>query len=422
MNDEQVPVEQIDLKLSKKKSNLSTDKPSKKPKKAWSKKKKILVFGGIFLFLVAAAVGGFFLYQYLNPEVEIPFVAEKKKKEEVHYYSTLTGEEIASPDLDKLPTFCIQIPNGLDGPRPQAGLNQAAIVFEAIAEAGITRFAAIFQNPTASAIGPVRSIRPYYVEWDTPFDCTVVHAGGSYDALQRLANDGYRDLSENYAYEWRDYVGYYAPNNLMTSSGLLKQFNADNGFESSDVKSFTRMTPAAAEKARKKALKATENTTEKDENGNEVVKSGTPLVTNISVNFGYTPSFNTVYSYDQASNTYLRSFADGTPHTTYTCAEDLEEPSPQRDCGEAEQVAPKVIAVLVSDQYLDSDGYHQVIPTTGSGRAYIFQNGTAVEATWTREDFHDPIKFIDENDKEIKLVPGQLWVAAIPASTGSVEY
>lgn len=426
MNDDNVPIENIDINIPRKTSEKGHKKHShnKKLKRPMSKKKKVIIIVCVVLAILGLAVGGFFLYKHFHPEAETPATSEQPKKEEEKpkYYSTLSGEEIADPAENSLPTFCVQIPNGMDGPRPQAGLNQAKIVFEAIAEAGITRFAAVFQNPTVSAIGPIRSLRPYYLEWDTPIDCTVVHAGGSYEALEMLKAGGYRDLTENYTYEYRDYYGYYAPNNLFTTSNLLKQFNTDNGFNTSDVKSFARLTPEKAEKARKKAVKAAENKTEKDAEGNEITIPGTPLVTHIAVNFGWTAYFNTVYDYDSENNVYRRSFADGTPHTTFTCPEGLENPSPQRDCGEPTQITPKAIAVMVSDQGLADDRYHQVIPTTGSGPAYVFQNGTAVSGTWERSDIHTPVVFKDAEGKEIKFVPGQLWVAAIPSATGSVEY
>ena len=47
-------------------------------------------------------------------------------------YSVLTGEEITDASLNSSPTYCVQIPNGTDGARPQAGLTHAAVVFEAI--------------------------------------------------------------------------------------------------------------------------------------------------------------------------------------------------------------------------------------------------------------------------------------------------
>ncbi|MBP5675378.1 DUF3048 domain-containing protein, partial [Candidatus Saccharibacteria bacterium] len=107
-------------------------------------------------------------------------------------------------------------------------LSEAKIVYEAIAEGGITRFAAIYRDAKSDVIGPVRSLRTYYLEWDTPYDCTIVHAGGEKNALSRVQS--YDHLSESATYMWRDYSAYYAQNNLFTSAKLLESFNNDNNY------------------------------------------------------------------------------------------------------------------------------------------------------------------------------------------------
>lgn len=110
-------------------------------------KKKIIIFSAIGIALIAA-ITTVVIILLTRPSDESPADTPKTTAVEIpHYYSSLTGEEIASPADDNKPIFCIQIPNGLDGPRPQVGLRDAKVVFEAIAEAGITRFAAVFQNP-----------------------------------------------------------------------------------------------------------------------------------------------------------------------------------------------------------------------------------------------------------------------------------
>lgn len=65
---------------------------------------------------------------------------------------------------------------------PQTGLNQAAIVFEALAEYGITRYMAVYFpgiTPDLATIGPVRSARAYFVEWARGLRGVYVHAGGA---------------------------------------------------------------------------------------------------------------------------------------------------------------------------------------------------------------------------------------------------
>lgn len=404
------------------KAHKKSGKKSKKPRKPWTKKQKIIVIvtaSVLFLLMVGSAI----LYYIISQE-QIKRDEAAKSAEPI--YSILTGENIESEELNKSPTFCVQTPNGMDGARPQVGLNQAGVVFEAIAEAGITRFAAIYQNPTSSVIGPIRSLRTYYLEWDTPFDCTIVHAGGSAEAIAAVSKGGYRDLTESTEYMWRDSSGYHAPNNLFTSPELLKKFNDSKNYGTSSLTAFPRLTPVAAldaADANYLAAHPEEATADNADSDTEASPAkAVPLVETIHVNFGSQPNFNTVYTYDRESNSYLRAYASGTAHMVYTCPSDLTgEVKPQKDCGEPSQVAPKAIAVMRVNESIASDNYHQNITTVGSGEAIVFQNGQAIKGTWKKASVKDQIKFTDESGKEIAFTPGQLWIAAVP-QFGSVEY
>ena len=191
------------------------------------------LLGGIAMILVAL-----FLPKSESAALEFPTIPSKIEKEAT--YSALTGEPLDDATLVNAPTFCIQTPNGMDGARPQSGINEAGVVFEAIAEAGITRFAAIYQNPSAAVIGPIRSLRLYYLEWDTPFDCTIVHAGGADDAIATLRSGGYKELDENYSYMYRGTYGVRRWNNLFTTSKNLKDFSKNRAYDTSNVKGFAK--------------------------------------------------------------------------------------------------------------------------------------------------------------------------------------
>ena len=176
-----------------------SDKPSTDPKKP----SKRLIFSLITIALFLCIITGTFLLIFSKkPETEDETQRQLTEIESTpfYFYDNLTGEVIShsgiqynergekiieadgstrklsvkeaeqmAKNANEQPIYCIQIPNGLDGARPQVGLHRASIVFEAIAEVGITRFAAIFKNPVgAQAIGPIRSLRLYHLEWDTP--------------------------------------------------------------------------------------------------------------------------------------------------------------------------------------------------------------------------------------------------------------
>lgn len=369
----------------------------------------LLGLGGAIVFIIIASNRGWEGFDFTRVDFPDPV------------YSVLTGEEISDEKLNSSPTFCVQIPNGVDGARPQAGLTHAGVVFEAIAEAGITRFAAIFQNAETSVIGPIRSLRPYYLEWDTPFDCTIVHAGGSYEALQALKAGNYRDLTENYSYMWREENSHSGRlwNNLFTSPSDMMKFNNDRGYTSSAVTSLARTTPDEVTQllvARSACAESAAN----PEEGTEPCAPET-LTTQIELNIGNIPTFNVVYKYNAETNSYDRSYANGSTHMVYDCPANLNMPDTTTECGAKVQLSPKVVVALIVKEGKMSDNYHEKIQTTGSGKAYIFQNGLAIEGTWHKDSAKDQLNFTDTEGNEIKLAPGQTWFTAVP-QYGSVNY
>lgn len=407
------------LEISQKSAEKSTEKPVEKSRKKTKNSAKIFsMLGGLWcLGGVGLIIASFIVPPQTETIMDFPKIPSKDTPSGT--YSRLTGLTVANESDLTAPAYCIQTPNGTDGARPQAGLDEAGVVFEAIAEAGITRFAAIYQNPASAIIGPIRSLRLYYLEWDTPFDCTIVHAGGAPDALQAVARGGYKDLTENYTYMYRGTYGARRWNNLFTTSGYLAKMSADRGYKGSDIKGFTRMTPDESDRSRIDSLAEEKLIIYEPSTGktaNLVVK--TP---DIAINFGGIANFNVRYKYDLESNTYLRSYASGASHDIYTCpAGDLGEKNPEDKCT-LKQLAPSVVVAMVVQEKLASDNYHQDITATGSGTAYVFQNGTSIKGTWKKPSDAEQIKFYNSDGTEIALAPGQTFVEAVP-QYGLVEY
>ena len=410
-------------KLKKAKKSANPDSADQNPQKPEHKTAKIILY--IFLLLLffglVCVITVIVLIATREPE-SAPEIDRVEYPDPI--YSTLTGEEISDAALNNSPTFCVQIPNGKDGARPQAGLNQAAVVFEAIAEAGITRFAAVFQNANVSAIGPIRSLRPYYLEWDLPFDCTIVHSGGSDEALAALRRTGARELDESTVYMWRETGSDRMWNNLFTSASKLTRYNTERGWTSSNVKAFARYTPEENDQALAENLtcQANQDGAEIPADAENTDSCDATAVTNIRINFSGVPSYNTIYQYDTENNRYLRSYANGEEHLTYTCPENLNQPRTTTDCGEPSPVAPKVVVAMFVNERKMSDGYHENITTIGSGSATIFQNGEVIEGTWQKLSASDQIVFRDNSGDLIKFAPGQVWIAAVPIYSSSVNW
>ena len=381
----------------------------------------------LFIIGTAGVYAYFFLYKVSSPEKPLPVAdstpapsssddapVEPSEK----FYSRLTGEEIGSEAENSSPTYCVQVPNGVDGARDQVGLNKAKIIFEAIAEAGITRFAAIFQNPPA-VVGPIRSLRIYYLNWDLPFDCTVVHAGGASDAISALRSSGTRELDESTTFMWRSDAYYPSGqteyrrwNNLFTSGEFLTSFNESRGYLSSDIKSFPRLTPLAAKKNKIDA-----QSVEKlriDTAATSDTNALAARVNRITLHFGTIPNFNPVYVYNPETNSYDRSYMTGAPHNAFDCTS-------TSDCIRVQLSPSVVIAMIVQEKRAAYDNYHEDISSIGAGDAYIFQNGDLILGTWEKSSASAQIIFRDSSGNEVSLIPGQTWISAVPAY-GSVEY
>src|SRR3989344_4299826 len=98
--------------------------------------------------------------------------------------------------------------------RPQSGLSSADIIYEAVAEGGITRFMGVFYcNLSDVQVGPVRSARTYFLDWLGEYDALYAHVGGANtsgpaDALGQIIKYGVKDLNQfsiDFPTFWRDY-------------------------------------------------------------------------------------------------------------------------------------------------------------------------------------------------------------------------
>lgn len=306
----------------------------------------------------------------------------------------------------------VMIENHLEA-RPQSGLSSADIVYEAVAEGGITRFLAIFYCQDAAPVGPVRSARIYFIRMlqeygDYPLYAHVGGAncdaetgsgcanGAKADALgliRKLEWGLYNDLNQfavPFPYYWRDYErlpDVATEHTVYTSTTKIwdyaktkrKLSNVDEEKVSWD-KNFTswEFQDDAALTARGKTNK---------------------------ISFSFWNSFENQYAvnwnYDKTKNSYGR-INGGKPHL---------------DKNTGKPLTAKNVITIQADESPANDGYeggHILYDIIGSGDAMIFQNGQAIKGTWKKADAETRIRFYDENDKEIAMVRGQVFVEILP--------
>lgn len=336
-----------------------------------------LIAVGVLLVAIASGIAYVLVTQPL-PKLDTTPIAVKPRPPAPKYYSLLDGTQIPDPAAAAAPVTAIMIENSPSA-RPQSGLKQAQVVYEAIAEGGITRFLAVYQQNKPGLIGPVRSLRMYYLDWAAPYQPSIVHVGGSLYALQQVRSGDYRNVDIEYhaGASWRA-TDRAAPHNVYTNFQNLEALNNKLGYTSSTFTSFARADgkPAATQDA--KSI--------------DVAISGA--------------LYNSHYDYNPATNTYARSQA-GAPHL-------------DREDG---QITPSVIVTLkVNMTTIMEDGWRENITTTGSGEAQIFQNGTVQTATWSKADRTSPLQLTGADGKEVALNRGQTWVAAVPTTAKGVSW
>ncbi|HLD21963.1 MAG TPA: DUF3048 domain-containing protein [Patescibacteria group bacterium] len=306
-------------------------------------------------------------------------VNEKQK-----FVRHIDGVSVDSADVENMLPIAIMIENFVSV-RPQSGLQKAQVVYEALAEGGITRFMALFASGEhLKQLGPVRSSRTYYVDWAEEYYPLYVHVGGSQQALVKL-NESARvynfDQMSNGQYFWRD-TNIAAPHNVFIASDQLNYALRDNQLQ----EKFGDFTPWNFIKESKKNDRPEEEKY-------------------ITIPFSNS-DYEVKYQYNKEQNVYLR-WNGGEEHTDTLTGEQLQ----------VKNVIVQYVATRVIDQVkglLDMDVRSQ-------GQAVVFHDGKAISGTWKYNTDAQRTQFFNEQNEEILLIPGNIWVEVLPDDR-TVEY
>ncbi|KKQ95878.1 MAG: hypothetical protein UV74_C0013G0483 [Candidatus Woesebacteria bacterium GW2011_GWB1_43_14] len=306
------------------------------------------------------------------------------------------------------------IENHLDA-RPTSGLSKADVVYEAVAEGGITRFLGVFYCGVSAddvRIGPVRSARVYFVNWAAEYGVAplFVHVGGAnnicgqcpggvkpkgtvgkeVDAFAMLSALGWRYSSGNdldggtnvgFPVMWRDMErisGAAYEHTFMGSTDKLFNEGSDRGFGSKGWDEGYQSWKFADDSP-----------------------SGSPSAADISFEFWSNKSdYDVNWKYDQASNSYLRSNGG----TSYI---DME----YKDLNVS---AKNVVIQFVEEKGPVDREMHMYYEVVDRGEALIFQNGSVIEGTWEKKAQTERTVFYDGEGEEVEFVRGVVWIEAVP--------
>lgn len=293
-----------------------------------------------------------------------------------HVVSPLTGEA-APGNLSNRRPIAVMLDNYSPDARPQSGLDRADIVFETLAEGGITRFLAVYQHRDASVIGPVRSTRIYFNSWAAGLGVIFGHDGGNVDALQQLPHlssiyniDADRTFGPFYRVNTRA-----VPHNEYTGTTALRACAAAHGGAT------TGAPPALPFKA-------------------DAPASQRPAHFTLSIDFSY-DTYNVQWQYDPSANDYLR-FMGGAPHV---------------DAITGKQLTAKNIVVMRTTESSDHDPFTPgsiMLQTVGSGPATVYRDGQAIAGTWNKSSIEGPLRWLGPDGQPISLDRGTTWVEVVP--------
>jgi len=373
--------------------------------------KKLTIIISIFLFLIStgvtflvrskSSVGLFSNYNTPTSSQNGVNVIDQGPKTEECPLNGQMYSKVQKNKWEKRRPLGVAIENHLDA-RPQSGLQSADVVYEAVAEGGITRFLAVYLCEDASIIGPVRSARIYFLELLQGYGLypLYAHVGGANtpgpaDALGEIADigwDGYNDLNQ-FAVPFPTYYRDY--------ERLLERVTEHTMYSGTDK------LWAFASKSRK--------LTNVDEDKNKWDEKFTPrkfkkeakVKDRGSVNkisFGFWEQFSKDYSvtwnYNKESNTYKR-VNGGVSHQDLNLKKALEF---------------KSIVVALVDESPANDGYpggHLLYEVIGEGKGFLFQDGKAQKITWEKTDEESMMRFYVDGD-EVELNAGKLFIEILP--------
>ncbi len=407
-------------------------------KKLFSSRKSVIIASFIGLFLISTGIS-LAVFNYVLPQDASSFFSRINKKTKINANLPRTEEcpingamytKAESDVWNSRRPITAMIENHVDA-RPGSGLSRADVVYEAVAEGGITRFMSVFYCGASAEdvlAAPIRSARVYFINLAAGYgkDPIFLHQGGANNICSTCPG-GVKPKSQIdptvntiTLLEKLGWGGGPDGNNFDGGYNIGYPIVVRNQYrlDSNNPSAWEHAVVADLNEVWKEAEKRGYNY--KDDSGTPWTEgfkkwlfqdgkaSTTPTAADIKFNFWDSmPGYNVEWKYDSSTNTYKR-FNGGTAHIDW----EFDKP----------QLSATNVAIMFVDEKgpVDSE-LHMFYKDTGSGDALIFQNGEVIQGTWEKAVALDREVFYDTNGDEVKMVRGVTWIELVP-STNKVSY
>jgi len=306
--------------------------------------------------------------------------------------------------------------------RPQSGLQNADIVYEAVAEGGITRFMGVFYCGIVATetdlenkynVGPVRSARTYFLDIASEYaDYPLYNHVGGANCSAATPNGPCTTNTKALAIEQ---IAKYGWNNEGTW-GDLSQFALSykacrrepdrTGDERATEHTMYCSTAELYNIAEKRGLTNTtvakKTSWDKDYRAWAFTKEDKSAGTTANISFhfweGY-KAYSVSWKYDTTNNNYVRNNGQ----------------ADQIDFNTKTAITAKNIIVQYTKETRSVDEHgHNLYEMIGKGNGILFQNGNKTDVTWSKANRLSRTIFKDSAGKEVNFVPGNIWVEILP--------
>lgn len=336
-----------------------------------AKKRLAIIVAAIILISVFFAIGVFIYKTILDKNKE-----PEKIKSNVEIKDSLTDLEKVLQIANSQKRIVACMVSNEKTAWPQAGLQEAYMIYECLIEGGETRFMALFKENAPAKIGPLRSARHYFVYFMKEHDAIYAHFGWSPLAQEAIKTYNVNNINGIYDdYYYREGSGY---NNAYSSMETILKYADQKGYNKSTVRK-----PIYSYSIDEMYL-----------------ETDTTLDAN-NINIKYSNMQNVQYKYDAEKKIYLRSMR-GIPHVDKTTKKQLEV---------------KNIVVLY-EAYSNLNDYvgsaRQQLDQVGSGTGVYITNGRYIKVNWNKSSNTDKTIITDESGKEIVLNDGLTFMQIVP--------
>ncbi len=301
--------------------------------------------------------------------------------------------------------LAVMIENHLDA-RPTSGLGAADIVYEAVAEGGITRFMGIFYcgiSAGSEMFAPVRSARIYFVKLAAEYDALYNHVGGAGRCDDPTVDPRAKALCFIVQNKIKDLDQFGPAGDFKTCHRISNRTDKEVAYEHT-MACFSDELYAVAQKLNWTNTDAKKVAWDKNFSSwkfKDANSTATQVATDIKFDFWKNqPDYSVEWKYDAASATYKR-FNGGVAALDHNSDEQLS--------------AKNVIVQFVKETGPLDEHQHMYYENIGTGKILLFQDGKVVAGTWSKVSPFVRTKFVDDQGKEVQLTRGQIWIELVPS-------